>query len=141
MLSRQASSFARFHSSIMISFAPERGHILICDFDMANVPPEMRKKRRVVVVSPRSHNRARRCVVVPFSGTEPNDMTAAYVAFPVGLYRSLSVPTWAICSAVAHVSFDRLDRVRVGREFVTEFVDAADLERIARGLRHALGMD
>lgn len=108
---------------------------------MGNVPPEMRKKRRVVVVSPRSHNRARRCVVVPFSATEPNDMMAAYVPFPVGSYRSSSVPTWAICNAVAHVSFARLDRVRVGREFVAEIVGAADMERVVRGLRHALGMD
>lgn len=122
----------------MISFVPERGHILICDFDMGNVPPEMRKKRRVLVVSLRSHNRARRCVVVPFSATEPNDMMAAY---PAGSYRSLSVPTWAICNAVAHVSFARLDRVRVGREFVAEIVGAADMERVVRGLRHALGMD
>ena len=41
----------------MIAFVPQRGQILICDFDVAGVvPPEMRKTRRVVVVSPRAHN-------------------------------------------------------------------------------------
>ena len=125
----------------MIKFVPERGHILLCDFDMANVAPEMRKKRRVVVMSPRSHNRGWRCVVVPFSATAPHEMTPAYVPFAVGQYRSLSVPTWAICNAVAHVSFDRLDRVRIGRDFMNEIVTAHDMDRIVAGLRHSLGMD
>jgi len=80
-------------------------------------------------------------VVVPFSATEPHDMTAAYVPFPVGAYRSLSLPTWAICNAVAHVSFDRLDRVKVGSDFLSEVISGADLERIVKGLQHALGMD
>src|SRR4051812_44508976 len=101
---------------------------------MASIPPEMRKQRRVVVVSPRSHNRARRCVVVPFSATEPRDMTAAYVAFPATAYRSISVPTWAICNAVSHVSFARLDRVRVGKGFVSEMLSDDDMVRIVAGL-------
>ena len=125
----------------MISFVPERGHLLLCDFDMATVAPEMRKKRRVVVISPRSHNRAGRCVVVPFSATQPYEMTAAYVFFDAGPYRSLSVPTWAICNAISHVSFERLDRVRVARNFLAEMMSTDDLARVAQGLRHALGMD
>jgi hypothetical protein len=52
----------------------------------------------------------------------------------------LSLSTWAICSAVAHVSFDRLDRVKIGREFLSETMDDTDLQRIVDGLRHALGM-
>ena len=89
----------------------------MCDFDMAGmVPPEMRKTRRVVVISPRSHNRrhgakAGRCIVVPFSASEPPLATPAEVQFPVGAYRSLTVVTWAICSALASVSHARLDRV------------------------------
>jgi uncharacterized protein YifN (PemK superfamily) len=124
----------------MINFVPERGHILLCDFDMACVPPEMSKKRRVVVVSPRSHNRARRCVVVPFSATAPYEMTMAYVPFGANLYRSLSVPTWAICNAISHVSFDRLDRIRIKRDFLSERLSAEDMGRVVAGLQHALGM-
>ena len=124
----------------MITFVPERGHILLCDFDMANVPPEMRKKRRVAVVSPRSYNRAHRCVVVPFSATAPTNPTAAHVTFGVGLYRSLTVPTWAICDALGHVSFLRLDRVRSGKVFLSEMLNEQDIERVEIGLRHALGM-
>lgn len=130
----------------MITFVPQRGQILMCDFDMAGmVAPEMRKKRRVVVVSPRSHNRRHgvrpgRCLVVPFSASEPAMVTAAEVPFPDGVYRSLTVPTWAICSAAASVSHARLDRVAVGTAFLSEHLSAVDLERVEAGLRHALGL-
>jgi len=130
----------------MITFVPQRGQILICDFDMAGVvPPEMRKKRRVVVVSPRSHNRRHgkrpgRCLVVPLSASTPTVLTAAEVPFAAGAYRSLTVPTWVICSAVASVSHARLDRVAVGAAFLSERLSNADILRIEAGLRHALGL-
>ena len=128
-----------------IAFVPQRGQILMCDFDMAGVvPPEMRKKRRAVVISPRSHNRRHgkrpgRCIVVPFSASEPAIVTPAEVLFPAGVYRSLTVPTWAICSAMASVSHTRLDRVAVGREFLSESLKPADVARVEDGIRHALG--
>ena len=124
----------------MINFTPERGHLLICDFDMANVPPEMRKKRRVAVVSPRSYNRGGRCLVVPFSATAPRDPSPATISFEVGRYRSLTVQTWAICDALSHVSHTRLDRVKTGREFLSELLSESDILRLEVGLRHALGM-
>lgn len=130
----------------MITFVPKRGQILICDFDMAGVvPPEMRKKRRIVVVSPRSHNRRHgqhpgRCLVVPFSASLPSVLTAAEVPFPQTTYRSLTVPTWAICSAVESVSHARLDRVAAGATFLSEHLSASDLLRIEDGLRHVLGL-
>lgn len=124
----------------MITFVPERGHILLCDFDMANVAPEMRKKRRVVVVSPRSYNKARRCVVVPFSATEPKMILSSHVPFAAGAYASLTVPTWAICDTVSHVSFARLDRVKSGRNYLSEMLNDEDLAKIALGLQHTLGL-
>lgn len=129
-----------------IAFVPQRGQILICDFDMAGVvPPEMRKVRRVVVISPRSHNRRHginpgRCLVVPFSASEPAVVTTAEVPFQAGVYASLAVPTWAICSALASVSHARLDRVAARRSFLNERLMDADLGRVEDGLRHALGL-
>ena len=129
-----------------ITFVPSRSQILICDFDMAGyVPPEMRKRRRVAIVSPRSHNRRHgerpgRCLVVPFSATTPRCPTPADVPFPAGIYSSLTVPTWAICSAVASVSHDRLDRVAVGRAFLSESLSPSDLTRLEIGLRYAIGL-
>lgn len=137
-------------SSAMIKFTPLRGHILMCDYDMANVPPEMEKMRRAVVISPRSYNHPHgkgpgRCLVVPFSATDPEHrLTPADVPFPVGQYRSLTQPTWAICSAVMSVSHARLDRVQVrqGRwhNFLTETLSPVDMLRIEEGLRHATGV-
>src|SRR4051794_23509210 len=105
----------------------------------------MRKVRRVVVVSPRSYN-ARHglgpgcCVVVPFSASEPPSVTSADVPFPADIYRSLTVPTWAICSSVVCVSHARLDRVAFGPSFLSENLSDPDMERIEVGLRHALGL-
>ncbi|RUW47814.1 type II toxin-antitoxin system PemK/MazF family toxin [Mesorhizobium sp. M8A.F.Ca.ET.021.01.1.1] len=139
----------------MISFTPQRGSILMCNFDMGCVPPEMPKTRRVVVVSPRSYNfrisggetaegekiwLPGKCVVVPLSATEPRAIEPSHVPFTVGPYRSLTVDTWAICELVDHVSHARLDRVQRRGKFLQEQVSAADLARIEAGLRHALGL-
>ena len=130
----------------MITFVPQRGQILLCDFDMAGVvPPEMRKKRRVVVVSPRSHNRRHgakpgRCIVVPFSASTPPAHTPAEVPFSAGVYDSLTVPTWAICGAVSSVSHERLDRVAFGTRFLSEQLTSLDLRRVEVGLLHAIGV-
>ena len=129
-----------------IAFAPRRGMILMCDFDMAGiVPPEMRKKRRVVVVSPSSYNRRHgtgpgRCLVVPFSASEPPVLTAADIPFPAGVYRSLTVPTWAICSAMGSVSHARLDRVAAGSSFISESLSEVDMRMVEDGIRHAAGL-
>lgn len=124
----------------MINFTPERGQILLCDYNMAGVPPEMRKVRRVMVVSPRSYNRAGRCVVVPFSATQPTTLEASHVPFPNGQYKALTVATWAICDTVSHVSFARLDRVKAGQVFLRESVSTEDMQRVELGLKHALGL-
>jgi uncharacterized protein YifN (PemK superfamily) len=112
---------------------------------MAHVPPEMRKKRRVVVLSPRSYNARHgvgpgRCVVVPFTATPPKPLRPSQVPFPAGHYKSLTVDTWAICDAVMTVSHNRLDRVASGSYFLSEAVSSADMARIEEGLRHALGL-
>lgn len=123
-----------------IAFTPKRGQVLICDFDVAGVPPEMRKKRRVVVDSHRSSNRAGRVVAVPFSATAPIRHSPSYVPFAAGSYISFRVPVWAICDCIAHVSFRRLDRVFHNGKFVSERLTDADMLRIAAGLKHALGI-
>lgn len=133
-----------------INFVPERGRILMCDYDMARVPPEMEKVRRVVVISPRSYNRRHgskpgRCLVVPFSATNPaQHLTLADILFDTKTYERLTVETWAICSAVMSVSHDRLDRVSIRRHqgpprYSTEVLKDSDLVRIEEGLRHAIG--
>ena len=123
-----------------LTFTPSRGQILICDFDMARIPPEMRKVRRVVVVSNRSRNNSGRLIVVPFSATEPTTLLPSHVFFPAGSYQSFGIPAWAICDCVAHVSFKRLDRVLSKGRYIVEMLTSDDMQRIEAGLSHALGM-
>jgi uncharacterized protein YifN (PemK superfamily) len=127
-----------------INFVPERGRMLICDYDMARVPPEIDKQRRVVVLSPRSYNERHgagpgRCVVVPFSATPPAKPTRSDVPFKAGVYETLTEPTWAICSAVMSASHARVQRVAVRGTFSQEFLLPEDMARIQVGLRYALG--
>jgi uncharacterized protein YifN (PemK superfamily) len=118
----------------------------MCDYAVKRVPPEMDKIRRVVVVSPRSYNNRHgygpgRCLVVPFSATDPTpNRSPADIDFCVGKYQSLTVETWAICSAVMSVSHTRLDRVSHAGRYLHEVLSAADLAMIEEGLRHAMGL-
>lgn len=129
-----------------IQHVPPRGEILICDFDLTgHVPPEIRKTRRVVVVSPRSQNHRHgqnpgRCVVVPFSQTAPPRPSPADVSFPQGSYESLDGETWCTCGVVMAVSHTRLNRVRKGSNALADKVSPGDMARIEAGLRSALGM-
>ena len=128
-----------------INFVPERGRILICNYDLARIHPEIDKIRRAVVVSPRSYNHRHgagpgRCIVVPFSGRDPGIyLSLSDIPFPAGVYQTISVHTWAVCSAVMSVSHARLDRVRVGGTYPAEYLSNQDLARIEAGLRHACG--
>ena len=129
-----------------IQFVPRRGLILICDYELARVHPEMNKARRVVVVSPRSYNRRHgrgpgRCLVVPLTATPPQFLTPAIVPFPVGSYRSLTKDSWVVCDALMAVSHARLSRLWIGPGApLDETVSEADMKRIQGALRHVLGV-
>jgi uncharacterized protein YifN (PemK superfamily) len=128
-----------------IPFVPPRGRILICNFDMARIHPEMTKQRRVVVFSPRSYNRRHgqgpgRCLVIPFSATAPLQVTPAHVPFGADQYACLTEPTWALCDAITCVSHARLENVQIGGVNQMESLSEDDMARIAVGTKHALGI-
>jgi uncharacterized protein YifN (PemK superfamily) len=142
-----------------ITFAPRRGAILMCDFGPdpsesstypVNAPPlsmspEIRKLRRVVVVSTNAlnHPHGREpglCSVVPFSATRPGKVGPWDIFIPAGSYRSLTVDVWAKCASTAQVSHGRLDRVLAGRTYVQENMTAPDLALIDGGIRAALNL-
>ena len=70
-----------------------RGMILLCNYDLATVPPEMRKLRRVVVISPKSYDKPvsmtvpGKCIVIPFSATEPRERRPSHFFVTLGRYR------------------------------------------------------
>ncbi len=128
-----------------INFTPRRSAILMCDFEMAFVPPEMRKVRRVVVLSPTAHNTwmaydPGTCTVVPLSATPPRGIDGRSVAIPGNRYVSVSVPVWAKCGMIATVSNARLDRVLVRGRYQREYVNPSDMAAIEDGIRAALDL-
>jgi uncharacterized protein YifN (PemK superfamily) len=128
-----------------ITFIPERGRILMCDYDLAGVPPEMEKARRVVVISPTKLNHRHAggpglAVVVPLSATPPTRARPYDVFFPAGVYQSLAVDTWARCATISHVSHSRLERVWSRQAYIGEIISAADMRRLEAGLLLALGI-
>jgi uncharacterized protein YifN (PemK superfamily) len=132
---------------VPITFAPVRGAILLCDFDLGRVDPEMDKKRQVIVVSltPLNHKHARlpgHCTVVPVSSKAPTTLGPEDVFLPVGKYWSFPLDSWVRCKMVDTVSHTRLNLLhRNGaRQFRSESMDPADMLRIAIALKFVLGI-
>jgi hypothetical protein len=98
-----------------ITFAPKRGAVLLCDFDMGRVPHEIDKRRQVIVFSLTSLNHKHAlepglCSVVPASSEEPKTIGPEDVLKPAGKYPR------------------------------SEFLDNGDMARIAAAIKHALGI-
>lgn len=131
-----------------LTFHPRPGMVLICDFNTGFKPPEMVKRRPVVVISPRPRRSTQLCTVVPLSTTAPKPVEPFHHRMdPHSLPGRLARKnTWAKCDMLATVSLERLDRVMVGKEpggkriYVADSVTAGDLEAIRRGVMIALGL-
>lgn len=125
-----------------IPFHPKPGMVLICDYDTGFTPPEMVKKRRVIVVSPYQLNKRGLCTIVPISTSEPEPIEAYHYPIKVGKYGFLSrdKECWVKGDMVARVSFDRLDRLRVGAHFTSPSIDAQDLAEVRQAISHSLGL-
>jgi len=59
-----------------LEFYPDYGTVLICDFSTGFQPPEMVKKRPVVIVSPRKRYNAETVTIVPLSTRPPHAIHA-----------------------------------------------------------------
>ena len=125
---------------------PSRGEVLICDFDTGFQPPEMVKKRPVLVVSVKDSHGRKLCTVVPFSTAQPFPVEAwhhslAHVRVP-GL--QAAAPMWAKCDMLATVSFERMNKpyvkTRHGRAYRDMTLDKADMLCIEACLRAYLAL-
>ena len=119
---------------------PRQGDVWMCDF-VGNVVPEMIKRRRVIIVSPRNRG-AGICLVVPVSRTEPSPSSAVHVRIPANSYACFgNVDVWVKADLLSHVRFARLDRVRVRSRYIhTVSLSAQHLVEVQRGVVHALGL-
>ena len=133
-----------------ITYPVAVGTVLLCDYSRGGFqPPEMVKKRPAIVISPRLPYRDKLCTVVPLSSDEP-DRELNYV---VRLEFEPSLPHpfpykvfWAKCDMMATVSFERLDLFHTARDndgkrkYLHPKVPIADLNKVRRGLLHAIGL-
>jgi len=126
-----------------LSFHPDPGTLLMCDFRGFKVP-EMTKVRPVVVISPRRRRGPGLYTVVPLSTQIPKPVEPFHHlmdprSVPVELGSKLS---WAKCDMLYTVSLDRLSQVKRRGGYVTPppQVLEADLDAIRDGVLRALGL-
>lgn len=117
--------------------------MLVADF-RGFEPPEICKKRPVIVVSPRLPNRGDLVAVVPTSTTAPRKE----MPYHVRLSRNYAPwdagggPVWAKCDLLMNIGLHRLDGFKVGRRaWETPQISEQDLERVRAGVMAALGFD
>ncbi len=131
-----------------LTYHPETGTILICDF-VGFIEPEMVKRRPVVVISPRFRHRDWLCTIVPLSTTPPDPVQAYH--YKLKLDEPLPEPYdapfhWVKGDMLATVSFKRLSLPFFGkdesgkRKYVVKVVDPADLRNIRECVLHALAL-
>jgi uncharacterized protein YifN (PemK superfamily) len=124
----------------VINFHPKRGTVLMCDFTTGFQPPEMVKRRPVVVVSPRYRRHSGLCLVVPFSTVAPNDPEPHHLQIAVGRYDFFdrSKPTWAKADMLTCVCFARLDRLLLNGRYAAPMLDKADFLEVQKCVANAL---
>ena len=126
-----------------INFHPNRGTVLMCDFTTGFKPPEMVKRRQVVVVSPRYRRHTGLCLVVPFSTVAPHEIEPHHHEIPAGTYDFFdpAKTTWAKCDMLTCVCFDRLDRLLLYGRYAAPQLKPADLAAIQLAVGRALQLD
>ncbi len=124
-----------------ITFHPKSGTVLICDFSTGFQPPEMVKRRPVVVMSPRRRHHSGLCLVVPFSTVKPDPVEAVHHLIPVGSYPFFHRQTdvWAKGDMLTCVAFRRLDRVLLNGSYVAPGLRVATRQATARKRGRAVG--
>lgn len=132
-----------------IQFPPSPGDILICDFTTGFRPPEMVKRRPVLVVSPRLRHRDGLCTVVPLSTTVPRRPVAYQCEIdlpfaPPPPFQAARV--WAKADMLATVAYGRLDLMRSQRQangkrqYLRIRIQPAELAKVEACIRVALGL-
>lgn len=132
-----------------IKFDPPVGTVLLCDFATGFRPPEMVKRRPVLVISPRLRHRRGLCTVVPLSTTPPDHPQPHHykLTLPIAPPAPWSErQVWAKADMLATVAFERLDLFRTARQpygrrqDVQVRVTADDLAAVRACVAHALGL-
>ena len=129
-----------------IPFQPKPRTVVYCDFS-GYIPPEMIKRRPVVVLAAHKRN-AKLVAVVPLSTTRPNPVEEHHFQLLQNpLADSEMKEVWAKCDMVAVVSTKRLELIPTGRrlsngqrEYVTSKIGQDQFDAIRKGVALALGL-
>jgi uncharacterized protein YifN (PemK superfamily) len=121
-------------------FHPKPGTVLMCDFTTGFVPPEMVKRRHVVVVSPRYRRHTGLCLVVPFSTVAPLVIEPHHVEIAPGSYAFFDPckSVWAKADMLTCVSCRRLDRVLLYGRYAPPCLGDAHFVEIRRAVANAI---
>ena len=131
-----------------IQFHPKPGTILICDFNTGFQPPEMVKRRPVVVLSPQMSQRAPLCTVVAISTESPRIALPYHHELNIELPSPWHVgPNWIKGDMIYSVTFNRLELIRSGKRdetgkriYSVMQISAADLKKIRECVLCGLGL-
>jgi uncharacterized protein YifN (PemK superfamily) len=129
--------------AMAITFVPDAGDVLMCDFAGFQAP-EMTKVRRVIVLSPRSRvTFPGTYLVVPVSKTPPSPPELHHCEFQPRSYQFFDQveSVWAKADMVTCVASHRLDRVRINGRYSRAQIRKEDLFLIRKAVLHALGME
>ena len=127
----------------MLTFVPDAGDVLMCDFTSFQ-PPEMTKTRRVIILSPRSRTHfPDTFLVVPVSKSRPSKQENHHFEFRPRAYAFFDAiePVWALANMLTCVKKSRLDRMKINNRFSGAQIRKEDLQAVRRAVLHAMGME
>jgi uncharacterized protein YifN (PemK superfamily) len=134
-------------ADVPIYYHPEPGDVLFCNFVEPGIgpyaPPEMVKRRRVIVLSTKKARRTpRTLLVVPLSTHTPEPVEAFHyllVARYPFFYSASEI--WVKGDMLAHVALTRLDPILDRGKVVRAALALDDLIGARRAILHALSME
>lgn len=132
-----------------ILFEPKAGTILLCDFSLGGFkPPEMVKRRPVVVISRRKRRATGLLTVVPLSTSEPVPAFSHHcrIVLDHPLPGFAEQECWVKGDMLTTVAFHRLDMFRTDRgpggkrKYLTPRVSDEQFEQIMACVREVFGL-
>jgi uncharacterized protein YifN (PemK superfamily) len=115
----------------------------MCDFK-GFVPPEMNKRRRVIVIQPRSRIYIPETyLVVPVSKTSPSPPASCHCEFKPRSYDFFdqTESVWALADKVTCVASWRLDRMQIHGKYYRAQIRRTDLTALRQAVLSACGME
>jgi len=131
---------------VPIYYHPEPGDVLFCNFVEPGIdphaPPEMVKRRRVIILSTKkAHRKPKTLLVVPLSTHKPEPIETFHYLLTVRYPFFYAAPAvWVKADMLAHVALSRLDPILDRGRVVRARLTPEDLQGTRKAVLHALSM-